>query len=62
MMTDASQESAPSAGSTAKVLQVNIVSADHPVWSGHAASVVIPAVEGGMGIMPERGVRRAGMK
>ena len=52
-MTDPSQESASGASSSAKVLQVNIVSADHPVWSGHAASVTIPAAEGGMGIMPD---------
>ena len=37
------------AGST---MQVNIVAADHPVWSGQAKSVVIPAYEGAMGILP----------
>ena len=35
------------------VLQVNLVAADHPVWSGQASSVTIPASEGGMGILPD---------
>ena len=35
------------------VLQVDIVAADHPVWSGPARSVTIPASEGGMGILPD---------
>ncbi|KFJ08263.1 F0F1 ATP synthase subunit epsilon [Bifidobacterium tsurumiense] len=33
-------------------MQVNIVAADHPVWSGAAKSAVIPASEGAMGILP----------
>ena len=35
------------------VLQVDIVAADHPVWSGQARSVTIPAADGGMGILPD---------
>lgn len=34
------------------LLQVNLVAADHPVWSGEAKSAVIPAADGGMGILP----------
>lgn len=34
-------------------MQVNIVAADHPVWAGRAKSVVIPAHEGAMGILPD---------
>ena len=34
------------------VLRVAIVAADHPVWSGEASAVSIPASEGGMGILP----------
>lgn len=34
-------------------MSVNIVAADHPVWSGTAKSVTIPAYEGGMGILPD---------
>ena len=34
-------------------MKVNIVAADHPVWHGDAASVTIPASEGGMGILPD---------
>ncbi|KAB7789437.1 F0F1 ATP synthase subunit epsilon [Bifidobacterium cebidarum] len=34
-------------------MKVNIVAADHPVWHGEAASVTIPASEGGMGILPD---------
>lgn len=34
------------------IMQVNIVAADHPVWTGQASSVVIPAYEGAMGILP----------
>ena len=34
-------------------MQVNIVAADHPVWAGQAKSVVIPAYEGAMGILPD---------
>ena len=37
---------------TQPTMQVNIVSADHPVWSGEAVSAVIPASEGDMGILP----------
>lgn len=33
-------------------MQVNIVAADRPLWSGTAKSVTIPASEGGMGILP----------
>lgn len=35
------------------IMQVNIVAADHPVWAGQAKSVVIPAYEGAMGILPD---------
>lgn len=34
-------------------MQVNIVAADHPVWHGTATSVIIPASEGSMGILPD---------
>ncbi|KFI72134.1 ATP synthase subunit epsilon [Bifidobacterium minimum] len=34
-------------------MSVTIVAADHPVWSGTARSVTIPAAEGGMGILPD---------
>ena len=37
----------------ASSMQVNIVAADHPVWAGQAKSVVIPAYEGAMGILPD---------
>lgn len=33
-------------------MTVTIVASDRPVWSGLAASVTIPASEGGMGILP----------
>lgn len=33
-------------------MDVNIVSADHPVWRGVAKSVLVPAYAGGMGILP----------
>ncbi|EFA22208.1 F0F1 ATP synthase subunit epsilon [Bifidobacterium gallicum] len=33
-------------------MHVNIVASDHPVWSGDAKSVTIPAYSGGMGILP----------
>lgn len=32
-------------------LQVDVVAADRTVWSGKARSVVVPAVEGEMGIL-----------
>lgn len=35
------------------LLQVNLVAADHPVWSGKAKSAVIPAAAGAMGILPD---------
>ena len=35
------------------IMQVNIVAADHPVWTGQASSAVIPAYEGAMGILPD---------
>lgn len=34
-------------------MNVTIVAADHPIWSGQARSVTIPAAEGGMGILPD---------
>ena len=34
------------------LMRVNVVSANHPVWSGEATSAVIPASEGDMGILP----------
>ena len=33
-------------------MQVTIVASDHPVWSGTATSVTVPASEGAMGILP----------
>jgi len=33
-------------------MQVNIVCAEHPVWSGEALQVTIPASGGQMGILP----------
>ena len=45
-----STEGAGTAGGS--VLKVAIVAADHPVWSGEASAVSIPASEGGMGILP----------
>lgn len=35
------------------LLQVNLVAADHPVWSGKAKSATIPAADGAMGILPD---------
>ena len=34
-------------------MQVNIVSADRPIWSGQARSVTVPGTQGSMGIMPD---------
>ncbi|BDR53671.1 F0F1 ATP synthase subunit epsilon [Bombiscardovia nodaiensis] len=34
-------------------MQVNIVAADRPIWSGSARSATIPATQGGMGILPD---------
>lgn len=34
-------------------MKVNIVAADRPIWSGTAYSVIIPASNGQMGILPE---------
>ena len=34
-------------------MQVNIVSADKPIWSGQARSVTVPGTQGSMGIMPD---------
>lgn len=36
----------------AALIDVTIVAADHPVWSGKAASITIPAYAGLMGILP----------
>lgn len=33
-------------------MSVNIVSSNHPVWSGEAKMVLVPAYAGGMGILP----------
>lgn len=33
-------------------LEVNFVTSDRTVWSGTAAQVVVPAVDGSMGILP----------
>ncbi|WP_414630640.1 F0F1 ATP synthase subunit epsilon [Bifidobacterium sp. UBA744] len=33
-------------------MQVTVVAADRPVWSGTATGVTVPASEGGMGILP----------
>lgn len=35
-----------------ELIEVTIVAADHPVWSGKATSVTIPAYAGLMGILP----------
>ncbi|MFC7376713.1 F0F1 ATP synthase subunit epsilon [Brachybacterium sp. GCM10030267] len=34
-------------------LEVTFVTADRTVWSGQAAQVVVPAVDGSMGILPQ---------
>ncbi|MEE1617094.1 F0F1 ATP synthase subunit epsilon [Brachybacterium sp. J144] len=34
-------------------LEVTFVTADRTVWSGRAAQVVVPAVDGSMGILPQ---------
>jgi hypothetical protein len=34
-------------------LQVTFVSADRTVWSGQASQVVVPAIDGSMGILPQ---------
>ncbi|KFI76695.1 MAG: F0F1 ATP synthase subunit epsilon [Bifidobacterium mongoliense] len=39
--------------SDATLLEVNLVAADHPVWSGKAKSATIPAADGVMGILPD---------
>lgn len=41
------------AGTEKTSMQVTIVSADKPVWSGQARSVTVPATMGSMGIMPD---------
>ncbi|KAA8829422.1 F0F1 ATP synthase subunit epsilon [Bifidobacterium tissieri] len=35
------------------IIQVNIVAADRPVWSGTAVQISIPASEGSMGILAD---------
>ncbi len=35
-----------------KTLRVSVVAARHPVWEGEAKFVVIPSVNGSMGILP----------
>lgn len=34
-------------------LEVTFVSADRTVWTGQAAQVVVPAIDGSMGILPQ---------
>ena len=34
-------------------LEVTFVSADRTVWSGQASQVVVPAIDGSMGILPQ---------
>ena len=34
-------------------LEVTFVTADRTVWSGRAAQVVVPAVDGSMGVLPQ---------
>lgn len=34
-------------------LEVTFVTADRTVWSGQAAQVVVPAIDGSMGILPQ---------
>ena len=47
------QETAGGTGTiNGSVIRVAIVAADHPVGSGEASAVSIPASEGGMGILP----------
>ena len=41
------------AGTGKASMQVNIVSADRPIWSGQARSVTVPGTQGSMGIMPD---------
>lgn len=41
------------AGTEKTSMQVTIVSADKPVWSGQARSATVPATMGSMGIMPD---------
>ncbi|WP_297315972.1 F0F1 ATP synthase subunit epsilon [Bifidobacterium indicum] len=41
------------AGTAKTSMQVTIVSAAKPVWSGQARSVTVPATMGSMGIMPD---------
>ena len=35
-----------------KTLHISVVAARHPVWEGEAKFVVIPSVNGSMGILP----------
>ena len=41
------------AGTGKASMQVNIVSADRPIWSGQARSVTVPGTQGSMGIMSD---------
>ncbi|MEK0306082.1 F0F1 ATP synthase subunit epsilon [Bifidobacterium favimelis] len=41
------------AASDKTLMQVNIVAADRPVWTGQARSAMVPATAGSMGIMPD---------
>ncbi|MFC0265216.1 F0F1 ATP synthase subunit epsilon [Alloscardovia macacae] len=36
-----------------RTMDVNIVAEDRPLWSGQATSVVVPALGGYMGILPD---------
>lgn len=36
-----------------RALEVTFVTADRTVWTGQAAQVVVPAVDGSMGILPQ---------
>ena len=55
-MSDPAQTGTTASGALSSVggsvIRVAIVAADHPVWSGEASAVSIPASEGGMGILP----------
>lgn len=52
--TAAQTPGSPSASSAAfpSTMEVTVVSADRPIWSGRARSVTIPGVQGSMGILP----------
>lgn len=40
-------------GKEQKALHVSVVAARHPVWEGQARFVVVPSINGAMGILPK---------